>query len=526
MWKLVIEDDEGKRTVVPLTRDGYTVGRKEGNTIRLTERNVSREHARIRRSNGAVPGHYALEDLHSYNGVFVNGLRVSADHELQHGDLIQIGDYRMILQDEGVTEEAPPPVMTEDDSKSTLPNGAVNRGSLLLERPNRFVMLAGPTPGMEYPLEQERMTIGRAEDCGISINHNSVSRVHCEVHALGEGRFEIVDRGSSNGVHVNGRELKRGIVEAGDVIELGDVRFRFVGAGQVFLPGVNDSQQLTAIGDRIAERALKAKGGAVTAYIALGAFAAVLLVLGGWYVVQQRQQQAAQNDPDLPQNRELAALATAKKLCADQNDCQSAHDEIMTHISDGSPLRLSPDFKYIETHWADQLLDQAAAEPDETKKRSFLRQVEHATSVDEDRRKLASARLKELDAVPIPPNTATGPTMSVSATAPPPASTPVTPTASTAPVVSTAKPPPPASNTAVKPPPSHSVTAKLPAPSPFENAKNLYLLHDIAGARQILEARVFSHRASPDEVTFLKQLCKEQGDRACRDKIGQMYPPQ
>ena len=47
MWKLVIEDDEGKRTLVPLTRDQYSVGRKEGNTIRLTERNVSREHARL-----------------------------------------------------------------------------------------------------------------------------------------------------------------------------------------------------------------------------------------------------------------------------------------------------------------------------------------------------------------------------------------------------------------------------------------------------------------------------------------------
>ena len=47
MWKLVIEDDETKRTSVPLTRDDYTIGRKEGNTIRLTERNVSREHAKI-----------------------------------------------------------------------------------------------------------------------------------------------------------------------------------------------------------------------------------------------------------------------------------------------------------------------------------------------------------------------------------------------------------------------------------------------------------------------------------------------
>src|SRR6185436_331137 len=119
--------------------------------------------------------------------------------------------------------------------------------------PNRMVMLVGPTPGVEYPLDRERLTIGRAEDATISVNHNSVSRLHCEVHALGDGRYEIVDKGSSNGVRVNAVELRRSIIEAGDVIELGDVRFKFVGAGQVFVAGPNESQQLTAISDREAE---------------------------------------------------------------------------------------------------------------------------------------------------------------------------------------------------------------------------------------------------------------------------------
>jgi pSer/pThr/pTyr-binding forkhead associated (FHA) protein len=73
MFKLVIQDDEGKTTVVPLIRDEITIGRKEGNTIRLTERNVSRKHAKISRANGAV----AIEDLGSYNGVRVNGTRIS-----------------------------------------------------------------------------------------------------------------------------------------------------------------------------------------------------------------------------------------------------------------------------------------------------------------------------------------------------------------------------------------------------------------------------------------------------------------
>ncbi len=61
MYKLIIEDDEGHTTVVPLIQAEITIGRKEGNAIRLTERNVSRQHARLVRSNGAV----FIEDLDS-----------------------------------------------------------------------------------------------------------------------------------------------------------------------------------------------------------------------------------------------------------------------------------------------------------------------------------------------------------------------------------------------------------------------------------------------------------------------------
>ena len=40
MHKLLIEDDEGKTVAVPLIREEITIGRTDGNTIRLTEQNV------------------------------------------------------------------------------------------------------------------------------------------------------------------------------------------------------------------------------------------------------------------------------------------------------------------------------------------------------------------------------------------------------------------------------------------------------------------------------------------------------
>ncbi|MDY0003969.1 MAG: FHA domain-containing protein, partial [Polyangia bacterium] len=103
MLKLIIEDDEGKTTVVPLIRDEISIGRKEGNTIRLTERNISRRHARLLRRNGNV----VLEDLGSYNGIRVNGSRIQGQVGVAEGDRIQIGDYMLALKQDQPVAAAP-----------------------------------------------------------------------------------------------------------------------------------------------------------------------------------------------------------------------------------------------------------------------------------------------------------------------------------------------------------------------------------------------------------------------------------
>lgn len=99
--QIVIEDDAGRRQVIPFAGDEITLGRaREGNTVCLAERNVSRRHARFLRANGAV----FLEDLGSANGTRVNGERLAARRRIRPGDLVQIGDYDIAL--EGAEERA------------------------------------------------------------------------------------------------------------------------------------------------------------------------------------------------------------------------------------------------------------------------------------------------------------------------------------------------------------------------------------------------------------------------------------
>jgi pSer/pThr/pTyr-binding forkhead associated (FHA) protein len=92
--KLIIEDDEGRRTVVPLFRDELIIGRAEGSPVQLTDKDVSRRHARLVRRSGRL----YVEDLNSFTGVRVNGERVRGTREVREGDLIEISQYDLKLE--------------------------------------------------------------------------------------------------------------------------------------------------------------------------------------------------------------------------------------------------------------------------------------------------------------------------------------------------------------------------------------------------------------------------------------------
>lgn len=384
MWKLTIEDDQSNRTVVPLARDEYSIGRGEDNTVRLTERNISRKHARLAREQDA----WVVYDAGSYNGCYVNGARVSQRQDLVHGDLVQLGDYRLELMDEAIEQNG------TFDSKATLP--AAPRSSSLLGQPDRLVMLVGPTPGAEFPLNIARsQVIGRGEECDISINHPSVSRVHAEVHALGDGRYELVDRGSANGIRVNGVELPRSLLDGRDMLELGDVVFKFIRAGDVYVPGADESQQITSLVGFEAN-AGDGRGMSTGAKVLIGIGAAALL---GTLIV------ALASRGDEPANVNLGAksekadasaklLADAKALL-DKNDPEGARARANLIPTD-SNLRDTSDFRAIQASWADLLLTRASQAEDPAEKRKWLEEVARATEVDSTRRKRAANDLAAL----------------------------------------------------------------------------------------------------------------------------------
>ncbi len=74
--------------------------------------------------------------------------------------------------------------------------------------------------------DKDSKRIGRARQCELRLEHDSVSRVHATVAVTGEGYLAVEDRGSSNGsfLHRNGRwvRLQRAVLGTQDRIRFGE----------------------------------------------------------------------------------------------------------------------------------------------------------------------------------------------------------------------------------------------------------------------------------------------------------------
>ena len=64
------------------------------NAVQLDEITVSRHHARLVKEDDKL----FIEDLGSYNGVQINGKRISGREQIDTGDRIELGGFLMWLQ--------------------------------------------------------------------------------------------------------------------------------------------------------------------------------------------------------------------------------------------------------------------------------------------------------------------------------------------------------------------------------------------------------------------------------------------
>lgn len=83
---LTVEEGEHVGLRVTVDSDSFVMGRGEECDLVLTDRAISRQHARINR----IGNQYQIEDLESKNGTWVNGEQLTGERMLVDGSKIQL----------------------------------------------------------------------------------------------------------------------------------------------------------------------------------------------------------------------------------------------------------------------------------------------------------------------------------------------------------------------------------------------------------------------------------------------------
>mgnify|MGYP001078840156 CR=1 FL=1 len=183
---------QGRLTKHALTKPVVEIGRTPENDIVLPSSQVSSHHARLQQSGDT----WIIQDLGSTNGLTYNGRRVQ-QQMLRDGDVVYVSQD-LALQMRACLGFVPA------SAAAALPSGT---------RAITMDML-------------DTITVGRAKDNTIVLDHPQVSRHHALIERLGT-RHRIKDLKSANGIFVNDKRIEREAwLQEGDEIHIGSVKLR------------------------------------------------------------------------------------------------------------------------------------------------------------------------------------------------------------------------------------------------------------------------------------------------------------
>ncbi len=244
------------------------IGRSSQCDISVDSGLLSRHHASVLVVNSDT---VILKDLDSTNGTFINTMRVTSPTQLRHGDVITIGDEKLVFIDAefGEAEENYDRLVSSDfpglhgdaggnrtmiessffrvvnlpssdtsDADSTEENNsqwlvrALGKKALDANRtPAVLLVKSGTKKGsvieLKLPLGVDReWSLGRSQLCDVVLEDPTVSNLHAVIR-WDNGCWEIQDNYSTNGVSVNGKKVTRCLFENDDILTIGNIRLLF-----------------------------------------------------------------------------------------------------------------------------------------------------------------------------------------------------------------------------------------------------------------------------------------------------------
>ena len=169
-------------------------------------------------------------NLLSEQYALLSGPRVAMETDAD----LDVGEFgiatRMVQPEKGrpeadlLPEQLEPGATMVYKPKTPVPTQAVSAAELGMEPEPEVVTLS--FDGTRHEVTKRSVVLGRSRDCDLQLTDANVSRRHAEVRQEGAA-YWVVDLGSTNGMEVNGKRVKRAKLRAGDKITLGSTEITF-----------------------------------------------------------------------------------------------------------------------------------------------------------------------------------------------------------------------------------------------------------------------------------------------------------
>jgi hypothetical protein len=129
---------------------------------------------------------------------------------------------------------APPTELAKDATTATYRMGETGElipvalDDVVADRGAALVIRSGGgRVGESFPLEGDRVTVGRRPDSGVFLDDVTVSRDHALIVRRG-GAWNLDDLGSLNGTYVNRHRIETHRLEDGDELQVGKYKLTFL----------------------------------------------------------------------------------------------------------------------------------------------------------------------------------------------------------------------------------------------------------------------------------------------------------
>jgi pSer/pThr/pTyr-binding forkhead associated (FHA) protein len=163
------------------------------------------------------------------------------------------------------------------------------------------IQIQSDLPGASYPLKYFDLTaffdrsekgtkfwIGRNSDANLIIDDKEISRRHCYIEQMPDGKLKLVDNGSRNGFYVNKIKVTETILKDGDSIVLGPFEMILQGKDEPVIVIEKGTRSLTPTVER-SEIRIQKTANPNTPLIALAIAFIIVMVVSAWYFVLRNQ---------------------------------------------------------------------------------------------------------------------------------------------------------------------------------------------------------------------------------------------